>query len=707
MKSAISRIAPLLIICLLLAIAGCASVIKDDKDVLVVASTEAFKRFNGEYENTAYFLKHKPARIAVLPFARLEEKSYSLNYASEDPAEIVRRGMYNHIASLPFKDLEIYQTDQRLKNAGIIDTPSLEALIAEHPGKLKSILGVDAVFVGKVTHFDRIYAGIYSQIAVGCEVKFWDLSNGRLLWRATHVQRAHAGGISTTPVGLIISAMAAIWNMKQDEMLSQTDDLFREIVSTIDLPASARIALSAAPRIDLFAAINTNAPVTLGQKAVFRIVGDPGCQAVVDLGDFKSGIALTPVPAQRKMQIRDEVLEAIIKAAAASGQEMTPETLAGVSQELESREIYEGAYQVAPNEQAYGLTARAYLVNPDGMQAQAIDAAHLVDIDSLPPAPVDAVKATSLDGKVQLRWTPSDAEDLMGYEVWTSASPISGFSRVLTGERAETVIDGMDNFQSFYARVRAVDKAGNAGSFSKAAPAVALPVGGLLSLPQPGPALSGDVSESVLLSAEKSPFTVTAPIRVASGATVYIAPGAQLLFNTGAAIIVDGGSLFAYGTRARPVRMSPANDAAGPGAWKGIAFHNAAESGLYHVVIEKADTGVHIQGSVTVLRNVTISQSAQSGLHLANDAAPEVTCSTFNENHGQGAIVLEGAGLRPIFRSNTFINNDPFQVQSYAPIQIDMSRNFWGSAQPAPEGFLGDIVIEPVLTTVPVACDEN
>ena len=61
MKSAISRIAPLLIICLLLAVAGCASAIKNDKDVLIVASTEAFKRFNGEYENTAYFLKHKPS----------------------------------------------------------------------------------------------------------------------------------------------------------------------------------------------------------------------------------------------------------------------------------------------------------------------------------------------------------------------------------------------------------------------------------------------------------------------------------------------------------------------------------------------------------------------------------------------------------------------------------------------------------------------
>lgn len=704
MKSVISRIAPLLIISLLLAVAGCASVVKDDQNVLIVASSEAFTRFSGEYENTAYFLKHKPASIAVLPFEKMEGKSYSITYESENPPEIVRRGMYNHIASLPFKDLELYQTDQRLKNAGLTDTRALDTLITENPGKLKSLLGVDAVFTGKVTHFDRIYAGIYSQIAVGCEVKLWDLKSGRLLWRATHVQRAHAGGISTTPVGLIISAMASIWNLKQEEMLSQTDDLFREIVSTIDVPASARIALSAAPRIDMFAAVNADKPFTLGKKAVFRVVGDPGCQAVVDLGDFKSGITLAPVTAQRKAEIRGEVLDTIRQAAAASGQEMTPEMLDGVSRELESREIYEGAYTVAPDEQAYDLTARAYLLNADGMQAQAIDPAHLVDIDSLPPAPVGAVAAAPLDGKVHLTWAPSDADDLAGYEVWTSASPISGFTQALTGEPPEAMISGVDNFDAFYARVRAVDKAGNTGSFSKAVSAIALPVAGLLALPQPGPALGGVVSEHIFLSAQKSPFTVTAPIRVSAGGAVAIAPGVNLLFNTGAAIIVDGGSLFAYGSAKRPIRMAPASDTAGPGAWGGVVFKNAGESGLTHVVIEKADAGVRIQGSAPALRHVTISQSAQAGLHLMDSAAPEVTCCVFNENQGQGAIVLEGAGLSPIFRSNTFINNEPFQVQSYAPIQVDMSRNYWGTPQPAVEGFLGDIVIEPVLTAVPAEC---
>lgn len=703
MKSAICRIVPLLFVSLVLVITGCASVVKDDENVLVVASTEAFKRFNGEFENTAYFLKHKPARIAVLPFAKGEEKSYSIDYASENPPEIVRKGLYNHIASLPFKDLELHQTDERLKNAALTDPAALDALIADNPEKLKSLLGVDAVFTGQVTHFDRIYVGIYSQIAVGCEVKFWDLKSGRLLWRAKHVQRAHAGGISTSPVGLVISAMASIWNLKQDEMLSQTDDLFREIVSTIDLPASARIALAAAPRIDMFAAVNAEKPFTLGKKAVFRVVGDPGCQVVVDLGDFKSGISLAPVSAQRKTQIRSEVLSAIEAAAAAAGQQLTPEMLSGIASELGSREIYEGAYQVAPDEQAYGLTPRVYVVNPDGMQAQAVDAVHLVDIDSLPPGPVGAVSAESLDGKVRFTWAPSEAEDLNGYEVWTSAAPISGFTMALTSEAPEATIADRRNFDTFYARVRPVDKAGNVGSFSKAAMAVALPVAGLLALPQPGPSVGGDIAAPVFLSAEKSPFTVTAPLRVVSGGAVHIAPGVSLMFNAGAGIVVEGGRLFAYGDTDRPIRMAPKSETAGPGAWRGVVLNDAASSGLYHTVIEKAETGVAIMGGTPALQHVTISQCDQAGLQLKDNAAPEVSCVTFNENHGMGAVVLEGVGLKPVFRNNTFINNE-FQVQNYAPIQVDMSGNYWGTPDPDMAGFMGDVITQPVLTAVPDAC---
>ena len=141
----------------------------------------------------------------------------------------------------------------------------------------------------------------------------WDLKTGNLLWRAKHVSRAHAGGISVSPIGLIVATVASVWNLRATEMMSQTDDLFREIISTIDLPESERVVQVHPPRIDMFATMNTGKPFTIGKKVAFRLIGDPNNSAYVDLGDFKSGIELTPVPGNVKQALQTEVLEAIKK----------------------------------------------------------------------------------------------------------------------------------------------------------------------------------------------------------------------------------------------------------------------------------------------------------------------------------------------------------------------------------------------------------
>jgi len=341
---------PLFLSLLLLFLSGCAHYAGEDSGKVLIATSEAFQMFRGEFENTPYFREFKPTTIAVLPFQDLERKVFSIDYDAENPANIIRRGMYNHIASLPFKDVELYISDMRLKNAGLTDIPEIEAMIRENPQKLKSILGADGVVTGVVTHFDRIFLGIYSQVAVGCEVKLWDLNTGRLLWRAKHVSRAHAGGVTLNPIGLAISTVASVWNLRQTEMLSQTDALFREIVSTIDLPESTMAAQTRAPRIDLFATMNSGKPYTLGKKVAFRVIGDPGCRAYVDIGDYKAGIPLTPVSEDVKDALRSEVIAAISKNYEETGHALTPELIAAVEKELAAREIYEGTYTVEPGE---------------------------------------------------------------------------------------------------------------------------------------------------------------------------------------------------------------------------------------------------------------------------------------------------------------------------------------------------------------------
>jgi len=687
-----------------LAVVSCAHYAGEGSSQAIVVTTEAFTNFNGEFENTDYFRKHKPSTIAVLPFQDLENKVFSIDFGAEDPGGVVRRGMYNHIASLPFADLELYQIDRRLKNAGLNDSRDIDALIRENPRKLQSILGVNGVVTGEVTHFDRIFVGIYSQVAVGCRVKLWDLNSGRLLWSARHVSRAHAGGLSLSPVGLAMAAVASVWNLRESEMLSQTDELFREIVSTIEVPESALAAQLPAPRIDLFAVINAGKPFTAGKSASFRLVGDPGCKAYVDLGAFKAGIELRPVAPAVKQALRAEVLASVQAAYREAGHQLTPALTDAAAEALASREIYEGRYSIEPDEQAYGLMAKAYLVNAAGGQKTALDAVHYVDVDSRPPQAPRGLAADSLDGKVKLTWTPNIEEDLARYEIWSSATPLSGFAPAGRAETNELLIESLANFSRLYVRVRAVDRADNAGMFSPSAAAVALPEPGLYDLPQPGPSLEGEISRKTLLVAEKGPFMVLSDLKITAGGALYLEPGVDIRFAPGVSLTVAGGDLLAYGRREQEVRFGPQTAAGEVGSWRGLVLDGARRTALQHVVIAGAEIGLSVTNSAPIISDSQITGCSQAALHLLDDAKPSVTCSVVSDNEGQGAMVIEGQGLAPLIRNNTFENNDPFQVQSYTQLQIDLSGNYWGRAAPPADWFLGDVVWDPALTAPPDAC---
>lgn len=704
----IQRKCVFILLCMVAATAmSCTHMATEGSSLGIVATSEAFKWFDGEFENTPYFLKDKPVSVAVLPFEFSGSKAYSIENKDENPADIVRRGFYNHVSSLPFRDLELFSTDRQLKNSGLTDFTKINQLIRENPRKLKSILGVDAVISGQVTHFDRIFLGIYSQVAVGCEVKMWDLDSGNLLWRAKHVSRAHAGGLSINPIGLAMATVASVWNLRKTEMLSQTDELFREVVSTIDVPQSALALQSPPPRIDLFATMNVTKAFTLGEKVAFRMIGDLNCAAYVDLGDFKSAIQLMPVSAEMKRALQAEVLEVIKKNYKDTGHELTPEIIEAVRQELGSREVYQGSYTVEPQEEAYGLLAKGYLLNSAGVQKTALDVVHTIDIDSRPPQAVAGLTTASLDGKLMVRWSPNNENDLAGYEVWSSPTPLSGYSLSVKSEKNEALVQGLENFSKIYIQVRAVDKAANQGRFGRYGEAVPLPEPGLLDLPQPGPVLGGPINEKILLLAEKSPYTVYSDLSVTFAGAVYLAPGVTLVFAPDTALVVDGGDLFAYGNSEKPIQFSSQSQSRQPGSWRGVVLNGAGRSDLRHVIIEGAVVGLTVRDSAPSITAATVRGCSQAGLHLKDRAKPNIVCSYFKDNEGQGGIVIEGEGIAPMIRNNVFEGNLPFQVQSYTPLKMNLSENFWGLADPQPEWFLGDIVWQPALSAPPGNCAER
>ncbi len=271
-------------------------------------------------------------------------------------------------------------------------------------------------------------------------------------------------------------------------------------------------------------------------------------------------------------------------------------------------------------------------------------------------------------------------------------------------EKNEAIIEDLSNFTRIYVQIRAFDKAVNAGDFSKYIEAVPLPEPGLYDLPQPGPALSGVVAGKILLVADNNPYTVLSDLTITTGGVLYIEPGVKILFAPDTALKVAGGDFLAYGMGSKPIHFVPQTSTSEPGSWQGVILENAKRSVLRHVTIEGAATGLTIDNSAPFIISAAVTRSSQAGLHLKDNAKPNISCSKFVGNEGQGAIVIEGEGLAPVIRNNVFKDNNPFQVQSYTPLEIDLTGNYWGRSDPEADWFLGEVVWKPALAKPTAPC---
>ena len=120
--------------------------------------------------------------------------------------------------------MELHKIDELLERAGLADP---ELLRKTPPEKLGALLGVDAVIFGEVSDFDKYFLVMYSQVAVGAEVKMYDAKTGHFLWSGKHKVRKHEGGVSTNPVGIVATVIVTALNMRDIQLCAQRRSVSR------------------------------------------------------------------------------------------------------------------------------------------------------------------------------------------------------------------------------------------------------------------------------------------------------------------------------------------------------------------------------------------------------------------------------------------------------------------------------------------------
>lgn len=195
--------------------------------------------------------------------------------------------------------------------------------------------------------------------------------------------------------------------------------------------------------------------------------------------------------------------------------------------------------------------------------------------------------------------------------------------------------------------------------------------------------LSGPLKADGFLILSRSPYRVTGDVTIDGGAVLHIEPGVVVQYDRNTSIIVEDGGVVARGTSELPILFTASGAKPAPGSF-GNAFRFAkrtqANSVFSYCVVQYATTAFDIYYGMPEISSCYIARNAQSGVYCRNDAAPQISYCTFEENLGEGGVKSVGMS-NPSIRNNNFIRN-AVSVQGFSSIYIDARNNWWGVDPP-------------------------
>lgn len=280
---------------------------------LLIAVCALVSGCSSSYKHEMYFNPGEPIRIAVLPFAQVDQTG---TIADQDPNLLIDNlalvsSKLNQRPAQFMQDL--VQSELAQASLDIIPPPIVDALLHhsqyEVPGSkplrldtkrlfsadpktlCSTILSCDAVLYGTVTRWDRSYYGIESVATVGLDLKLVSAKTGNLLFK-TSARDSDSRGLSKGPTGfsnLVIEPLQGLDN----EIIT---DLARSMVSKALAPLSGRGRLeflsSPAPVIIAASHSARSGQISKNSRLTVVVYGSPGMTANFDIGQTIQGVPL-------------------------------------------------------------------------------------------------------------------------------------------------------------------------------------------------------------------------------------------------------------------------------------------------------------------------------------------------------------------------------------------------------------------------------
>jgi len=592
-----------------------------------------------------------PKLVAILPFeTRLEHRK-----AGEEPVPelSIRASLRNRLAAHRYPVQRVSITGRLFQDKGLT-TP--DTIVALPVATLREITKADAVVYGQIVQYDRHAADGKVRLTIGATVRMVDLRTSETLWETNAITHVHDMKSDADPFAAELPRLLSDPQLRRKiETAYAADALWQDVLRT--LPALDAGSAGALPAIRIVATDAADQPLKVGESLAVVMEGEPGRSATFDLGEGRTGLAM---------------------------EEKRPG-------------LYVGTYLVKPGDNVDKAVVVGRLSASQGAQAEAEDPTALVMLDAIPPSVPVGLTAMGRDQAVSLRWKANGENDLASYKIYRGATALGSFELLATSDSPLYLDSGIQNRQSYFYRIAAVDRFGNESA----------PSGSVLGIPvKPGPTpVSGAITQATTWYAGAGPYVLTGDVTVAPGATLTIESGTVIQSNGGGLIVQ--GTLQAKGLADdEMVVFAPMKQQPEP-SWQGIVFSqgSAQESLLERVRISGASVGVSVLSASPVVRasEITGNQvgvlvrhagakpvfdgnrivaNLEDGIVVQEAAAPVITGNRITHNRRYGVALHKTPGLA--IRGNEILENGLLQGWNAGHADaVDLSGNWWGTTEGA------------------------
>ena len=201
--------------------------------------------------------------MAVLPFM---DKT-----GTNGMAKMVRNAFYCHLSVRRYRDIELHVVDRILEAHDLSNPDVFYNLPIKELGR---ILDSDALVLGEITTYQKLFFGFYSQIAVGATISIWDTRSGRIVWSDRYIARLHEGGVPFSLLEIPLISFRSGYNLRERVIVRTVDELSRHLTGRIPDPDNALYNTSqVSENCPIEETENTNSEITASQKNLPEEIG--------------------------------------------------------------------------------------------------------------------------------------------------------------------------------------------------------------------------------------------------------------------------------------------------------------------------------------------------------------------------------------------------------------------------------------------------